>query len=404
MVQDKRQLKEREPYDVIVVGGGIAGVTAAVSAARNGAKTFLIEKACNLGGLATIGLIAWYEPLCDGKGKQMLSGMAEELILLAMKYGFDNMPVQWGGSGHNEQDMERYKNRYCTRYSPDIFSAALDKYVLESGVTLRFDTLATYPVMEGNLCRGVVCESINGKEFFPAKVVIDATGTASVMDLAGVPTVSGKNDLSVVIHYCIQAESEALNRDSNFASFRKWMWQNTKYDAYVRDLKEGNENILTDITAEKITQYMVSGKLGMLEKIEQWDKNSFDIMAIPAMPQYRTIRRIVGKTDFNGIDGETFEDYIGNCGDFRAGGEGKHYQVPFGALYNENFSNLLAAGRIISSPQGDGWEVARVIPTCALTGEAAGKAAAICVNRGCCVADLTLDDVAEIRIPEKKSV
>ena len=99
-------------------------------------------------------------------------------------------------------------------------------------------------------------------------------------------------------------------------------------------------------------------------------------MTLPTMPQFRTIRRIVGKTDFNAIDGETFVDAIGNCGDFRPSGIGNHYQIPLGALYNEKFPNLLAAGRIISAPQGDGWEVARVIPTCALTGEAAGKVAA----------------------------
>ena len=65
------------------------------------------------------------------------------------------------------------------------------------------------------------------------------------------------------------------------------------------------------------------------------------------MPQFRTIRRIVGKTDFNAIDGEPFTDAIGSCGDFRPGGIGKHYQIPFGSLYNEAFPNLIAAGRII---------------------------------------------------------
>ena len=99
-------------------------------------------------------------------------------------------------------------------------------------------------------------------------------------------------------------------------------------------------------------------------------------MTIPTMPQFRTIRRIVGKTDFNAVDGQKFEDSIGECGDFRPDGAGKHYQIPFGALYNEKFPNMFAAGRIISAPQGDGWEVARVIPVCALTGEAAGKGAA----------------------------
>ena len=59
-------------YDVIVVGGGIAGVAASVAASRAGAKTLLIEKGVNLGGLATMGLISLYEPLCDGMGNQMI--------------------------------------------------------------------------------------------------------------------------------------------------------------------------------------------------------------------------------------------------------------------------------------------------------------------------------------------
>lgn len=84
--------KNAGSFDCIVVGGGIAGVSAAVSSARNGAKTLLIEKSINLGGLATNGLISWYEPLCDGRGSQVIYGIAEELIKLSVKYCFDNMP------------------------------------------------------------------------------------------------------------------------------------------------------------------------------------------------------------------------------------------------------------------------------------------------------------------------
>ena len=87
---DKRELIKKDDYDVIVVGGGIAGIAAAVAASRTGAKTLLMEKQVNLGGLATVGLISWYEPLCDGKGKQLIFGIGEELIKLSVKYGFDN--------------------------------------------------------------------------------------------------------------------------------------------------------------------------------------------------------------------------------------------------------------------------------------------------------------------------
>jgi len=65
---DHRKFEMKEAYDVIVVGGGIAGVAAAVAASRHGAKTLLMEKLLALGGLGTVGLISWYEPLCDGMG------------------------------------------------------------------------------------------------------------------------------------------------------------------------------------------------------------------------------------------------------------------------------------------------------------------------------------------------
>ncbi len=369
MICDNREIIERESYDVIVVGGGIAGVAASVAAARKGAKTFLIEKSVNLGGLATNGLISWYEPLCDGEGKQMIFGLAEELIKLCGKYSFETLPEKWGGEGHNKP----HKERYATLFSPTVFSASLDGFVMDNGVNLRLDTLATYPVMENNVCKGVIVESCNGREFFGAKVVIDATGDATVMHRAGVPTVIGKNFMTYVAHYCDLDGAKKLCEDSDFARFRQWL--NTGSDLLGNGHPEGLD-LLTGVTAEEITAYMTEGKKSLMNKIKSKDKNSFDLMTLPFMPQFRTIRRIIGKTDFNAIDGETFTDSIGTCGDFRPKGIGNHYQIPFGALYNEDFPNLLAAGRIISSPQGDGWEVARVIPTCALTGEAAGKAAA----------------------------
>lgn len=173
-----------------------------------------------------------------------------------------------------------------------------------------------------------------------------------------------------------------LNEDGDVCVFRKWM--NTGSDMFGNGHPKGMD-MISDVTAEGITQYMIEGKKSLLRKISQKDKHCFDVMSIPDMPQLRTIRRIVGKCDFNAIDGETYKDSIGDCGDFRPNGKGKHYQIPFGALYNEKFDNLLAAGRIISAPQGDGWEVARVIPVCALTGEMAGKAASLCTKNQCSV-------------------
>lgn len=387
----ERTIIHKGQYDVIVIGGGIAGVSAAVAAAREGVTALIIEKSVNLGGLATGGLISWYEPLCDGRGKQVMTGLAEELIKLSCKYGFDNLPKEWGGIGQNK----KRNDRYSTFYSPGIFSAALDGFVLDNGANLRLDTLATYPVMDGTRCTGVIVESVSGSEFFEGKVIVDATGDASIMNRAGVPTIPGKNYMTYISHYFNSEGVRTLNEDGDICAFRKWM--NTGSDMMGNGHPKGRE-MVSGITAEEVTEYMIVGKQRMLDRVGQWDKNSFDVMAIPTIPQLRTIRRIVGRTDFNAMDGECFEDAVGSCGDFRPHAIGNCYQIPFGALINDNYPNLIAAGRIISAPQGDGWEVARVIPMCALTGEVAGKAAALSIKQNKGFYEFNDDDIKKIKV------
>lgn len=387
-ISDNRKIKQKESYDVIVVGGGIGGIAASVAASRCGMKTLLIEKQVNLGGLATTGLISWYEPLCDGKGRQMIFGIAEELIKLSGRYSFENLPKEWGGE---EANVCRNR-RYSTFYSPMVFTLALDEYVTENGVKLRFDTLAVYPVMKNNRCAGVICESASGKEFFGCKVIIDATGDASVAERAGVPTVIGENHMTYIAHMYDKKMAAELNETGDICKFRKWI--NAGSDMFGNGHPEGLRMLKGD-SAEDITDYVIYGKKRLLERCREYGKNDYDIMVLPTMPQFRTIRRIIGDTDFTAVDGKTYADSVGTCGDFRPDGAGKHYEIPYSALYNSDYPNILVCGRIISAPQGDGWEIARVIPVCALTGEAAGNAAAEVVKRDCSVADV---DAEKIRI------
>ena len=367
----------REVYDVIVVGGGIGGIAAAVSAAREGLAVLLLEKQVNLGGLATGGLISWYEPLCDSRGHQVVFGIAEELIRLSVRDCFDSLPKAWGGTDKSAPRRERYS----TRYSPTVFALALDEYVTSNGVQILFDTYATYPVMEGNLCRGVITENADGRSFYPSRVVVDATGDASIMYRAGVPCRDGENYLSYIVHDLDFDQARQSLAENKTWAVRNWV--NSGSDMLGNGQPEGMKK-MKGVRAQEITDFMLIGKRRMLERIRARDRYSYDIMGIPSMPQLRTVRQIVGDSDFKAIDGVRVADSIGRTGDFRMAEKyvTNVYDVPLSALYHSAFPNLLAVGRIISAPSYDDWEVARVIPTCAMTGEAAGKAAGRYVKWG----------------------
>lgn len=371
-------------YDVIVVGGGVAGVAAAVAASRNGAKTLLMEKTVVLGGLGTQGLISWYEPLCDGRGKQLIAGIPEELIKLCAKYGFENMPQKWGGTGVKPLDGE--SPRYVTRYSPYVFALALIEYLEENNVDLVFDTLATYPKMEDNICVGVEVETVAGREYYPAKVVVDASGTAVVCERAGIPTEIGDNYLSYVAHEMHITAAKELAQTGDFCKARSWGGVGSNLGG--KGHPEGMP-LLHGVTAEDITFYMTTTGKMYLDRIKIFGKNNYDVFAAPTMPQYRKIRRIIGDSEFLGNEDNLVpENSVGSFGDFR--NPGRHFHLPYTTLFSSKVPNVFAAGRIISA-KDEGWEITRVIPVAAMSGEAAGTAAALCVKEGVNAPELNVE-------------
>lgn len=380
-----RPTRIKESYDVVVVGGGIAGIAAAVSAARNGSRTLLMEKSVVLGGLATIGLISWYEPLCDGSGKKMISGIAEELIRLSIRYGFDCLPEGW----RDGENKEQKPGRYSTYFSPNLFAMALDEYLAENHVDLILDCMAVAPVMEGRRCIGIAAEVKEGSVFYGAKAVVDTTGDASLFWQAGLPTVEGDNFLTFVSAGYYHEDIERYNADErkNMLRLRKWLTVGS--DLYGNHHPETVRKIV-GTTSEDITEFVLTGRKMLFDRVKNEDRNARDVSMLPSMPQFRTIRHIAGAYDFKAIDGETFDDSIGSCGDFRKAG--KHYQVPYRSLYCSECDNMLSAGRMISA-SGDGWEVTRVIPVCGLTGQAAGLAASMAAAGGESVAELNVSEL-----------
>lgn len=363
----------KKAHDIIVVGGGIGGVSAAVAAARSGASVLLIEKSINLGGLATRGLISWYEPLCDGEGNRMVGGIGEELIRLSVSVGLEDLPAHWGGTAFRDNPARRY----ATHFSPTFFSLALDRWVLSAGVELVLDSHATYPVMEGKRCKGILVEDAGGRSLYPARMIVDATGDATVAYRAGIPCVTGENFLSYWVHEFTHESAKIYAADGNLANFRRWNCAGSAANGtgHPKGLKTFHGD-----SAEEITEFVLCGKEMMWKRYEGSDPASREIMTMPEMPQFRTVRHIVGKSTFLGTeDGVDCADSIGAIGDFRR--SGTHYTIPYSTLYHPDYPNLMTAGRIISA-EGEGWEITRVIPGCALTGEAAGVAAALALSYG----------------------
>lgn len=368
-----------DSFDVIVAGGGVAGIGAAVAAARAGMRVLLLEKGILLGGLATSGLISWYEPLCDGVGEQMTYGIAEELLKLSIALGPDDLPEKWGGT------LPTGKDRYATFFSPTIFALALDRLLAEAGVAIRLDITACLPVMEGGRCLGVITESKSGRTCFAAKAVIDATGDADLLAAAGVPTRTGVNYLSMVAHYLTTDEARRVASDENILHARRWLFLGA--DAEGNHRIEGTETY-EGITNEEVTDFVLAGRRLLLARIEGEPRFSRDVTALPTMAQFRMTRRLDGAYTLAEADNHMpHDDSIGLIGDFLR--RGAWYEIPFACLYHPAYENLLTAGRTISA-EGHGWQVARVIPSAALTGQAAGTAAALAVEGACPLSEVSV--------------
>lgn len=371
-------------YDVIVCGGGISGLTAAVSAARFGASVLLLEKGVLLGGLATAGLISWYEPLCDGRGRRIMNGMAYELLKLCVQYGVHDLPEDWmppaktSGSG----------KRLCTHFSHSLFAMALDEWLLESGVRLLLDTCVTRPHITGNRIDGVFVENKDGRGFFRCGEIIDCTGDADIALRSGISCENGVNYLTY-IGYCSDPETaKAAAEKRNMLLSRKW--RNSGADLWGRGHPEHLPYYI-GVDAEQLTDFVIRGRRKLFDQLKDTEPFSRDISVLPSMAQYRKTRRIIGAYTLTEEDqGKHFDHSIAAVGDFAK--RGQLYEIPYETLYHRKVENLFVAGRCISST-GWAWDVTRVIPAAAATGEAAGTAAALCrrentANHALCVRKL----------------
>jgi hypothetical protein len=365
-------------YDVVVVGGGIAGVAAAVAAAREGAQTALLEKSVYLGGLATTGIICLYLPLCDGNGRQVSFGLAEELLYLGQKYGPGEIPGNW----KNQKNASRHE-RFELVYNPASMILALDEIISNENIDVWFDSVVSDVLLEENSIKAVEVCNKSGKILIGGKCFVDATGDADLIFYAKHPYHTQNNKLA----FCPLEYNVNSNEDYFLA-------KNLKCRLMINEESER----FNGIDGKKVTDFVLASRKKYLEQCQkEWrtgtDKTQLFPLFLPAMSQFRTTRSVHGVfTLSDKMNGVEFDDSIGMVAEWRH--SGPVWEIPYRCLIPERMKNILVAGRCVSSEK-DAWEITRVIPTAAVTGEASGTAAALAVEKSCSPSELDVGILQE---------
>jgi hypothetical protein len=182
ITEPERELPVWKKADVLVVGGGVAGIVAAVAASRNGAKTVLIERSGVLGNMAAIGLpfLAFFST----QGKRLCGGIPEEIVSGMMDLG--------GCSGHvMDRDQKKYDLGSITIFDPETFRRVVIEMLTQANVDICLHTWFSMPWMEGSRVRGALVETKSGRVAISAKVTIDCSGDGDVAARAGATMIKG---------------------------------------------------------------------------------------------------------------------------------------------------------------------------------------------------------------------
>lgn len=357
--------------DVLVCGGGFAGIAAALSAARENKKVILLEKQYIVGGLGTAGLVTIYLPLCDGLGRQVSFGIAEELLRLSLSLGAeDKYPANWLDTTDAAQRTKEHP-RFEARFNPHLFAILAEQLLLKAGVQILYGTYAVAAVRQKERIEAVIAENKSGRQAILAKAVVDATGDGDILHFAGVPTETFRQGNVLAAWYYFFGRAGYDLRMMGFCDIpEEQKTKQNKVETLVNRRFAG-------LDGAEISEFMQLSHQAILHDVQK-QRQSDDTLwpvTIASIPQLRMTRRLCGEYTLSDQETHTyFEDSIGMVSDWRK--RGPVYEVPFRTLYHASCKNLIAAGRCTSVTEPM-WDIMRVIPCCAVTGQAAGLAAAL---------------------------
>ena len=367
-------------YDVAVCGGGVAGCAAALAAARRGCRTVLLEKTVFPGGLATSGVVLVYLPLCDGRGQQVSFGIVEEFLIAANRYGPADIPEDW------KQGQPTGKNRLMAYFSPASFVLALDELLLQAGVDVWYDSCLIDCRCQDRKIRAIEVFNKSGKIAISADLFIDASGDADLAFMAGHPCHCASN---AMVSWII--EHREAQKSSSFTFGQQ-------VSTHIMSSPISNQDTEQGINGKMVSDFLLEGRRRYRQELQvdygsgRETRYTRYPLVLPSMVPLRHTRCIEGDFMLESNMGELdFPDSIGLVPEWR--GIGPTWAIPYRCLLPRNLDNVLAAGRCISSRE-DAWEITRVIPAAALTGEVAGVAAALSLQRKLLPRALPYEDLA----------
>jgi hypothetical protein len=427
IAEAKRDVKVIRETDVIVVGGGPGGIAAAVSAARGGARTILLERYGHLGGMSTGGLVNIIPNLGSIYGERLIGGFCQEVIDRLAARGAASFPEQrfWGKSEPSVVEtylkanmMHFYirKNKegehvvlYTAVIDPEVAKDEMNTMVLESGAELLLHTWVTEPILDGNTVVGVIVESKSGRQALLGKVVIDCSGDGDLLPKTGTATTDYMIPGSRIAQFgwVYWVCNVALNKYDAFMTSEPEQFKETTREIlnqggspfFCRGLLEHQEGVVwvhrligslhqTDV--EEMTQIDVQTRK---QSVRNWEllkahmpgfEKSFIMLSAPQLGTSGGLR-IIGEYYLTQKDMDTdepFEDTIAIFADNDRGDQSLKYprpSGPFRALIPKETEGLLVACRAFSADH-DFSEFFNLIPHCMCFGQAAGAAAAIAVR------------------------
>lgn len=437
-----RPLKEIEVYkktDVLVVGGGPAGIGAAVSAARMGAKVILLEKRGFLGGNIT----SCYVENCNYflAGTQFHSeGIYKEIEEKSReRYGTDNI---------------RHKN--INAFNSEYLKVFLDEFLIDSGVEVILHSFVNEVIMNGNQIEAAIVQTKKGPLALKAQIIIDTTGDADVAYAAGVPCHQGRDEDGLCQPGTVSVrvtgvDPQNLLKNGDRLSEIGRQFHNdykagkTGLTCKRQDLPFGRltragqisylnyacEYFLDPTDSEDLTKGEMNCRKYNLELIDYLKKNyvefkNIEITSFSPEIGFRDSRRIEGLYTLTIEDCEQmrhFDDVISIFprfydmlspdanmnGDGKVEGKGykghifepviddRAFEIPYRSLIPKNVDNLLVAGRSISADHVAESGV-RAVSLCMMTGQAAGTATALAIK-----ADTLAKDV-DIKLLQEKLI